>query len=435
MERHIMENLRTTFLVVTNMLKQRIATILTRYRYRRYSTETKAIQTIHDQFDKYAQHLENRAGRKRSHVNIIVGMSGGVDSSVTAALLKDHGFNVRGLMMQNWDEEDDDCSKTGTNCPTLSQDWFDVKSVCDSIGVSHVKDHPVRFVQEYWNNVFAKSLEQYERGLTPNPDLLCNEFVKFDAMLNLARDGYNADYIATGHYAQIDAQTRLQQAVDGTKDQSYFLAFVNKLAFQHTVFPLGGLLKKEHVRPLAKYYNLPEQVATKRDSVGICFVGKQRKFSDFLSQFIHKKRGNIISILDGSVVGKHDGISFYTIGERAKFDGKFDKWYICRKDVKNNILYACPADHESLLSSTFFITNCKWITEPSPQKQLFVKVRYRSQAVPCRVKIQGDMVQVTLDAPLKAITSGQAAVFYEPSENCEQMICLGGGVIIANELT
>ncbi|KAG2393419.1 hypothetical protein C9374_006950 [Naegleria lovaniensis] len=415
----------------------------------------------------------------RQNISIVVGMSGGVDSSLTACLLKEFGFNVMALHMRNWDSAEEDPSKQFC---TFTKDWNDVKTMCDKYQIPLVGDgmHPVEFIDEYWNDVFERLLDGYIQGQTPNPDLFCNKFIKFDAMLKYAQEKCGADYIGTGHYAQIGYEhasgcnatttmtphttmtnkttppphttttpphtiipnipaTHLLRAIDHSKDQSYFLAFVNKHAFHSSLFPLGGFLKTDHVRLLARdYFKFPNELWNRKDSVGICFIGK-RKFKDFLSKYINITPGNIISIVDKqTILGKHDGISFYTIGQGIGLSGMKDKWFVCEKDTRNNILYACPGnDHYSLMKSEFSISNCHWLEDVTSEsnednnKDYYVKVRYnQKEPFACSIeKIENDKYKIVLkEEQARAIAPGQVAVLYKRMNEFPEMVCVGGGI-------
>lgn len=425
------------------------------------------IETIHSNYQNHHQnhhqnHLHHTIETKpsstihRNNITIVVGMSGGVDSSLTACLLKEFGFNVLALHMRNWDSAEEDPSKQFC---TFTKDWNDVKTMCDKYNIPLVGDgmHPVEFIDEYWNDVFERLLDGYIQGQTPNPDLFCNKFIKFDAMLKYAQERCGAHYIATGHYAQIGYShtpannftknrntAHLLRAIDHSKDQSYFLAFVKKQAFDSSLFPLGGFLKTDHVRLLARdYFKFPNELWNRKDSVGICFIGK-RKFKDFLSKYINITPGNIVSILDKeTILGKHDGISFYTIGQGIGLSGMKDKWFVCEKDIQNNILYACPGnDHYSLMKSEFSISQCHWLESNVESNQVcestnplehdyYVKVRYnQKEPFACSIeKMDDDKFKIVLkEEKARAIAPGQVAVLYKKVKEFPEMVCMGGGI-------
>lgn len=337
---------------------------------------------------------------------VVVGMSGGVDSSVSALLLKKLGYNVIGLFMKNWEEEGP--------C-TAAKDFEDVVRVCDTLQIPY---YSVNFVREYRESVFSQFLADYKAGLTPNPDVLCNKEIKFKVFLEKAF-ALGADYLATGHYCQLDPATRLLRGADPEKDQSYFLHAVKKEAFQKVLFPIGHLPKKE-VRALAKEHGLA--TAEKKDSTGICFIGK-RDFKPFLSQFLSSKPGPF-KTLDGQTVGQHDGAIFYTIGQRKGMGlgGEGDAWYVIAKDLATNTVFVeRGADHPALFRSELACQNMTWVDiEPTYPLRCTAKIRYRQQDTPCTLYKTG---KVEFDEPQRAVTAGQSIVFYQGA------ICLGGAAI------
>ncbi len=337
---------------------------------------------------------------------VVVGMSGGVDSSVSALLLKNLGYKVIGLFMKNWEEEGP-CSAV--------QDFEDVIRVCKTLQIPY---YSVNFVQEYRESVFAQFLEDYRAGLTPNPDVLCNREIKFKVFLQKALE-LGADFLATGHYCQLDPEGRLLRGRDPDKDQSYFLHAVNREAFQKVLFPIGHLLKKE-VRAIAKEYQLA--TAEKKDSTGICFIGK-RDFKPFLSQFLGTKPGPF-KTLKGQVVGEHDGAAFYTLGQRKGMGlgGEGDAWYVVDKDLATNTVFVeRGADHPALFRKELTAQNLTWVdAEPNLPLRCTAKVRYRQVDTPCTLEASG---KVLFDDPQRAVTPGQSIVFYQGE------VCLGGGVI------
>ena len=320
----------------------------------------------------------------RKKKRVVIGMSGGVDSSVAAWMLKEQGYEVIGLFMKNWEDDDDSqfCSSR--------QDWIDAASVADVVGVDI---EAVNFAVEYKDRVFAEFLREYQAGRTPNPDVLCNAEIKFKAFLDHAMH-LGADLIATGHYARVrenDGRFELLKAVDHTKDQSYFLHRLNQAQLCKTLFPLGELPKTE-VRKIAERIALPN--AAKKDSTGICFIG-ERPFRDFLNRYLSYKPG-LMKTDDGTVVGEHVGLSFYTLGQRKgigvggmkkykKDDGSSDAWYVARKDIDNNTLYIVQGhDHPWLLSGALRADQASWIAgEPPEARAMFAKTRYRQADVAC----------------------------------------------------
>ncbi|URJ33058.1 tRNA 2-thiouridine(34) synthase MnmA [Candidatus Blochmannia vicinus] len=353
---------------------------------------------------------------------VIVGMSGGVDSSVSAWILLQQGYKVEGLFMKNW--EDDDSNE---HCSSAS-DLSDTYSVCNHLGIYL---HTVNFSKEYWENVFQVFLQEYKIGRTPNPDILCNKEIKFKCFLEFALKDLDADFIATGHYVRrIDTNqgTCLMRGLDKNKDQSYFLYTLSHTQLKQCLFPVGTL-KKSQVRNIAKELNLI--TANKKDSTGICFIGK-RKFRNFISHYIPMQPGIIINI-NGDKIGTHQGVSFYTLGQRKGLNiggikkGNGKPWYVIDKDIKNNTLIAAQEHHHPLLMSTEFIAKqVQWIKGNILKSPLYctVKIRYRHPDVQCRVyPIFNNDLKVVLKNPVSAITPGQAAVFYS-HENC-----LGGGII------
>ena len=369
--------------------------------------------------------------RDPAGMHVVVGMSGGVDSSVTAWLLKQQGYRVTGLFMKNWEDDDDDqyCSSR--------QDLVDVASVCDVIGIDL---EVVNFSKEYKERVFADFLREYEAGRTPNPDILCNSEIKFRCFLDHAM-GLGAERIATGHYAQVRRwendgriEYQLLKAEDGTKDQSYFLYRLNQAQLSKTLFPLGGLYKRD-VRRLAAEAGL--HVATKKDSTGICFIG-ERPFRDFLMRYLPVQPGEIRSLDDGRVLGEHQGLMYHTIGQRKGLRiggvkgqqdaaGEHDAWYVASKDVASNVLYAVQGhDHPALLRERLKAIDLNWIAGRDPHTHWVysAKPRYRASDEPCEVDhVDATGAEIVFAQPQWALTPGQSVVVYE------SRVCLGGGII------
>lgn len=353
--------------------------------------------------------------------HVIVGMSGGVDSSVAALVLLRQGYRVTGLFMKNWEEDD----HTG-QCTAL-EDLADARQVCETL---QIPLKTVNFSAEYWDHVFACFLEDYQSGRTPNPDILCNKHIKFKAFLNFALD-LGADYIATGHYARIscrNGQYQLLKGVDQNKDQSYFLYTLGQAQLAKCLFPLGSMEKPE-VRALAR--NAGFENCTKKDSTGICFIG-ERKFRTFLSRFLTAKPGQIRSP-DDQLIGTHNGLMYYTPGQRQGLGiggikgASEEPWYVLGKDLENNILIAGQGHHHPLLyHNSLSVDNLDWIAGLAPAKRFRcrAKIRYRQCDQDCVVEMgsQGT-ARVLFDLPQRAITPGQSIVFYQAES------CLGGGVI------
>ncbi|MCS6763583.1 MAG: tRNA 2-thiouridine(34) synthase MnmA [Candidatus Protistobacter heckmanni] len=348
-------------------------------------------------------------------------MSGGVDSSVSAWLLKQQGYEVVGLFMKNWEDDDDD-----EYCSTR-QDWIDVVSVADLLGIDV---EAVNFATEYRDRVFAEFLREYAAGRTPNPDVLCNAEIKFKAFLDHAV-GLGAETIATGHYARVREEARgfeLLKAVDGSKDQSYFLHRLNQNQLSRTLFPLGELHKTE-VRRIAAEIGLPN--ARKKDSTGICFIG-ERPFREFLDRYLPTKPGPI-KTPEGRVVGEHVGLAFHTMGQRKGLgvggsrEGSGEAWYAARKDMENNTLYAVQGhDHPWLLSKEVEAEDLSWIASEAPSAGLAcaAKTRYRQADAACTVAVvDTKTLRLKFDEPQWAVTPGQSAVLYDGE------VCLGGGII------
>ncbi|VFR31773.1 tRNA-specific 2-thiouridylase MnmA [plant metagenome] len=362
---------------------------------------------------------------------VVVGMSGGVDSSVTAWLLKEQGYEVVGLFMKNWEDDDD-----SEYCSTR-QDLLDAASVADIVGVDL---EAVNFAAEYKDRVFADFLREYSAGRTPNPDVLCNAEIKFKAFLDHAM-GLGAEFIATGHYARartVDTpagpRRQLLKALDASKDQSYFLHRLNQAQLARTMFPLGELPKTQ-VRRIATDIGLPN--AAKKDSTGICFIG-ERPFREFLNRYLPTQSGPIRTP-DGKVVGKHQGLAFHTLGQRKglgiggvkgrqREDGTADAWYAARKDLANNTLYVVQGhDHPWLLSRALSAQDASWIAgEPPAAGAYGAKTRYRQADAACRLLAEAGAGTFALDfdAAQWAVTPGQSAVLYDGD------VCLGGGIIV-----
>lgn len=352
---------------------------------------------------------------------IVVGMSGGVDSSVAAWLLKEQGYDVVGLFMKNWEDDDDDeyCNSR--------QDLLDAVSVADLIGIDI---ETVNFSAEYKDRVFGNFLSEYQAGRTPNPDVLCNAEIKFRAFLDHAI-ALGAERIATGHYAQVDERDglfRLIKAEDGTKDQSYFLYRLNQAQLSKTLFPLGALYKRD-VREMARTLGLPNH--DKKDSTGICFIG-ERPFREFLNRYLPIHPGDMI-LPDGKVIGQHIGLMYYTIGQRQGLgiggsrEGDGEPWYVAAKDMKANRLVVVQGhEHPALVADALVAADMNWISGTLPHCHWVygAKTRYRQKDSPCGIEwVNSAGFEIRFAEPQWAVTPGQSVVVYE------SRVCLGGGII------
>ena len=351
---------------------------------------------------------------------VIVGMSGGVDSSVAALLLREQGYRVEGLFMKNWEEDD------GTEYCTAKEDFADARAVADSLGITL---HGANFAAEYWDNVFEHFLAEYRAGRTPNPDILCNREIKFKAFLEYARQ-LGADFIATGHYArrgERQGKGTLLKGLDDNKDQSYFLHAVGHTELEQTLFPVGAIPKPE-VRDIARRHQLV--TAKKKDSTGICFIG-ERRFRDFLQQYLPAQPGEIHS-LEGEYLGQHSGLMYHTIGQRQGLgigglaNHGDEPWYVVDKDLQHNVLLVAQGnEHPALFKSTLYTGELMWIAGQAPALPFgcSAKVRYRQADQACTIFPAARGCRVEFEQPQRAVTPGQSVVFYRG--DC----CLGGGVI------
>lgn len=352
-----------------------------------------------------------------SQTRVVVGMSGGVDSSVTAYLLKEQGYDVVGIFMKNWDDTDENGVCTAT------EDYEDVIAVCNQIGIPY---YAVNFEKQYWDKVFTYFLEEYKAGRTPNPDVMCNKEIKFKAFLEHAMN-LGADYLATGHYARVDRtgdEVKMLRGVDNNKDQTYFLNQLSQEQLKHVMFPIGDIEKKE-VRAIAERAGLA--TAKKKDSTGICFIG-ERNFKEFLSQYLPAQPGNM-ETFGGEVKGTHDGLMYYTLGQRhgLGIGGDGEPWFVLGKDLARNVLYVGQGfENDKLYSDALTAVKLSFTTsEERPQTfNCTAKFRYRQQDSPVTVEMRQDgSALITFDEPQRAITPGQAVVLYDGDA------CIGGGTI------
>ncbi|MFO7542272.1 MAG: tRNA 2-thiouridine(34) synthase MnmA [Thiobacillus sp.] len=353
---------------------------------------------------------------------VVVGMSGGVDSAVAAYLLKQQGYDVLGVFMKNWDDDDN------TDQCTARQDFLDVLAVADVLGI---EVEAVNFAAEYKERVFSYFLAEYQAGRTPNPDVLCNAEIKFKAFLDdaIAR---GAEFIATGHYVGKGedgaGRATLLRAADANKDQSYFLYRLSQSQLRPALFPLSALPKPE-VRQIAEKIGLPN--AKKKDSTGICFIG-ERNFREFLERYLPRNPGDM-QTLEGRVIGEHQGLMYYTLGQRqglgigGQKDGNAEPWFVAAKDMASNTLVVVQGhDHPLLRRSTLAAGQLNWISgvAPDPASPYTAKTRYRQADAPCRiVSLDDDTLELVFDAPQWAVTPGQSVVLYDGA------VCLGGGII------
>ncbi len=354
------------------------------------------------------------------HEHIVIGLSGGVDSAVSALLLKQQGFSVTGLFMKNWEDDDDD-----EYCSTR-QDFIDAAAAADVIGIDF---EAVNFAAEYKDRVFADFLREYSAGRTPNPDVLCNAEIKFKAFLDHAMR-MGASKIATGHYArvqEIDGRCALLRGVDPGKDQSYFLHRLTQAQISKAMFPVGHLPKSE-VRDIARKAGLPNHA--KKDSTGICFIG-ERPFREFLQRYLPKAPGDMMTP-EGEIVGRHDGLMYYTIGQRqglgigGRRTGTQEAWFVADKDLpRNRLIVVQGHDHPALLKPTLKAIEATWIAgSPPPNGTYGAKTRYRQRDSSCRLTLDAtETFRLEFDEPQWAITPGQSAVLYDGD------VCLGGGII------
>ena len=375
-------------------------------------------QTYEKHFPKLsAEQLAQNATKK-----VICGMSGGVDSSVSAFILQQQGYQVEGLFMKNWEEDDD------TDYCTAAADLADAQAVCDKLDI---KLHKINFAAEYWDNVFEHFLSEYKAGRTPNPDILCNKEIKFKAFLEYAAEDLGANYIATGHYVRrrgADDNAQLLRGLDANKDQSYFLYTLSSKQVGQSLFPVGDI-EKPIVRAIAEDLGLI--TAKKKDSTGICFIG-ERKFKDFLARYLPAQPGNIRTV-EGDIIGRHDGLMYHTLGQRKGLGiggvkgASEEAWYVVEKDLVNNeLIVAQGHDHSALLSIGLIAQQLHWVDRQLIREPLrcTVKTRYRQTDVPCTIEpIDDESIKVIFDETQIAVTPGQSAVFYLDE------VCLGGGII------
>ncbi len=348
---------------------------------------------------------------------VVIGMSGGVDSSVAAIILKKQGYEVIGLFMRNWDStiNNEDFDNSDIICPQ-ERDYNDAKDVCDKLGIPL---HRVDFIKEYWDYVFKYFLDELKKGRTPNPDLLCNKYIKFDLFKKEALK-LGADYIATGHYARIK-DNKLLRAVDLNKDQTYFLADVKGEQFKNVIFPIGELTKPE-VREIAKEIGI--SVADKKDSTGICFIG-ERNYQKFIANYLKPNPGNIIDVETKEIIGRHNGLMNYTIGQRKNvgISGNLDRHYVCGKNLEKNELYVTIGNEEYLYSDSCLIDDVNFISSTHP---IFCTAKFRYRGVDHPVELEyldNNKILVKYSGLAKSVTPGQACVLYLDEE------CLGCGFI------
>ena len=350
-------------------------------------------------------------------MKVVVGMSGGVDSSLAALLLKRQGHEVIGVFMNNWDEQDENGVCTAEN------DWQDVRKVCETIGIPY---YSVNFAKEYWDRVFTLFLNEYKAGRTPNPDVLCNREIKFKAFLDYARS-LMAVKMATGHFVRMNEQGDLLKGVDPNKDQSYFLYMLKAEQLKQSIFPVGGMTKAE-VRRQAKEAGLP--VSEKKDSTGVCFIG-ERRFKQFLAQYLPAQPGDIV-MPDGTVVGRHDGLMYYTLGQRRGLGigggGNGRRYFVIDKDMAHNRLIVVQGDDDERLYR--IECECEQVTfirqalPAGTPCRLMAKVRYRQADQPCTATLGEDgLLHLAFEQPQRAVTPGQSAVLYDGET------CIGGGII------
>ena len=453
--------------------------------------DRKELNHVHAMVDESISLLERIHNKKRVDMIVTCCMSGGVDSSVATLLLKEAGVQVRALFMNNWDASGEESIDPQKICENVRLDWKDVRSVCEKFKIPHFHEtlspdcnestnaRPVKFIEIYWNQVFQRMLKDYENGLTPSPDLLCNKYVKFNALFKYleqkSSDPSQINLIATGHYAQLamdqNEKLFLLQGKDKTKDQTYFLAQVDPRVFKQCIFPLGGLIKKQHVRELLakKYYKLSERIYTKKESMGLCFVGKRKKFTDFLADYIDERPGPIISMTDDiseirlqkaserkllknkwqsilnekdadRIIGEHRGAAFYTIGQSVPVSGLKQKVYICKRDVKNNIVYVAPASiaSEWINGIAFNTYNPHWLVENPVEMYkdnttVYTKIRH-ADMVPkaCILNYHSSLEYlevISTGEPFNGIAPGQPAVFYKKLDVFDEMVCMGSAII------
>ena len=353
-------------------------------------------------------------------MRVVVGMSGGVDSSVAALLMKRAGHEVIGVFMKNWEEKDEN------GACTSERDWADVRSVCEALDIPY---YSVNFAKQYYERVFEHFLSEYRKGRTPNPDVLCNREIKFNVFLDFA-ERLGAEKLVTGHFANIDCvdgEYRLLRAADENKDQTYFLYMLGQRALSKALFPVGGLTKAE-IRQIARDAGLP--VSEKKDSTGVCFIG-ERNFKQFLSGFLPAQPGDMVTP-DGKVVGRHDGLMYYTLGQRRGLGigggGNGQRWFVLAKDLEGNRLVVSQGEDDALFSASATGSELTWLAEHPPVAEgepldCQVRLRHRQPLQDCRLTLRDGRAHMAFAVPQRAVTPGQSAVFYQGR------VCLGGAIV------